>query len=168
MLQMNKSGSRLKVFQQITGDLKEEIASRMLEIRHIADLHALLYKLYSFGAVHVKDCSAFVQGFIRVSFYDIRDATSLCDMLERSYSVKYVDWSEERDYVTMPKEDYFELMPLLSNCGEISQINPLEGCFKVHFYDLRAARAALCLLNQHNELKIRTLNSRANWGLYIN
>ena len=165
---MNKSRSRLKVFQQITGDLKEEIASRMLEIRQIADLHALLSKLYSFGAVHMNDCSTFVQGFIRVSFYDIRDATSLCDMLERSYKVKFVDWTEERDYVMMPKEDYLELMPLLRNCGEISQIHPLDGCFKVHFYDLRATRAALCLLNQLNELKIRTLNSRANWGLYIN
>jgi hypothetical protein len=167
MLQMNNSRSRLKVFQTITGDLKEEKASRMLEIRQIADLHAFLNKLYSFGSVRMNDCSTFVQGFIRVSFYDIRDAKNCSEILERTYSVKYLSCSEERDYVAILKEDYFQLMPLLRSCGEISQVLQMEGCFKVQYYDLRAARAAFFLHNKHNELKVRTLSGRTKWGLYI-
>ena len=41
------------VFQKITGDLKEEMASRMLEIRGANDLNILLDTLHSFGEVQM-------------------------------------------------------------------------------------------------------------------
>lgn len=150
---MSKSKSRLKVFRDITEDSQYEYVSRILEISEISHLPLLLQKICSFGTINISDCSTFPLGFIRVSFYDIRDATSLVELLDSQYSVKFIKNIGEPDYVSVGQEDYFSLMPLLRNCGEISQVNRIENCFVVHFYDVRATRAAVCLINRLAEIK---------------
>lgn len=150
---MSKSKSRLKVFRDITEDSQYEFVSRILEIGEISNLTDLLQKLCYFGTFNISDYSTMALGFIRVRFYDIRDAISLIDFLDLQYSVKFVKYNEEPDYVSVSQEDYFTYMPMLRNCGEISQVNRKDNCFIVYFYDIRAARAAVCLMNKLAEIK---------------
>lgn len=148
---MEQSHKRLKVFQKITGDLAEEIASRMLEIRGAADLNKALGMLYSYGEVQVNDCSSFLYGIIIISYYDIRVAKQVYMSLDLPYSVRYLNYNAEHDYIAVGLEEYDEIIQILPSCGEIMNTNRLETYATVHFYDVRSARNAYCLINKRKE-----------------
>lgn len=149
---MEKSKKRLKVFQKITGDLKDDSVSRMLELRGASDLNTILSLLYSFGEVQMTDCSNFLYGIIIVSYYDIRVTKAAYLTLESTYSVKYLNYNAEHDYIAVSLAEYEELMSLLATCGEIMYTNKFEDYVTVHFYDIRCARNACCLLNKEKKM----------------
>ena len=153
---MERSKRRLKVFQKITGDLKEEMASRMLEIRGVYNLNKLLDALHSFGEVQMTDCSGYSYGGIIVSYYDIRVAKNVYLNLDPPYTIKYLNYNVEHDYVALTLTEYEELIPLLCSCGEIMSTNKLESYITVHFFDIRSARNAFCAIN----IKKESINDR--------
>ena len=148
---MEKSKPRLKVFQKITGDLTEEPASRMLEIRGVTDLAGTLSILYSYGDVQMNDCSNFLYGSIIISYYDIRVSKKAYENLDPPYKIAYLSYDSEHDYVVINIEEYDELMPLLYNCGEIMLISKCDNYYTIQFYDIRASRSAFCIINKRHE-----------------
>ena len=148
---MEKSKRRLQVFQKITGDLKEEMASRMLEIRGANDLNRLLSTLYSFGEVQMTDCSSFFYGMIIVSYYDIRVAKAVYINLDPPFSIRYLNYNAEHDYIAIGLDEYEEAFHILPTCGEIMSTNKFESYVTVHFYDIRSARNAYCAINKMKE-----------------
>lgn len=148
---MDKSKRRLRVFQNITGDFKEETPSRMLEIRGVTELTSLLSQLYSFGEVQMNDCSNFLYGIVIVGYFDIRVAKTVYQTLDPPYSIRYLNYNAEHDYVAINIEDYNNLIPTLCSCGEIMAVNKFESYYSVHFFDIRAARNAFCAISKKKE-----------------
>ncbi|OMJ74082.1 hypothetical protein SteCoe_27065 [Stentor coeruleus] len=148
---MDKSKRRLRVFLNITGDLKEETPSRVLEIRGVTELTSLLSQLYSFGEVQMNDCSNFLYGIVVIGYFDIRVAKTVYQTLDPPYPIRYLNYNVEHDYVAINIEDYNNLIPTLCTCGEIMAVNKFESYYSVHFFDIRAARNAFCAINKKKE-----------------
>ena len=148
---MEKSKRRLMVFQKITGDLKEEMASRMLEISGASDLNHILDTLHSFGEVQMIDCSNFFYGSIVVSYYDIRVAKTVYINLDPPFSIRYLNYNAEPDYIALGLGEYEEIFYILPTCGEIMSTNNFDSYVTVHYYDIRSARNAYCAMNKMKE-----------------
>jgi RNA recognition motif 2 len=150
---MEKSKRRLKVFENITGGFKEEAASRVLEIRGVGDLTGLISNLRRYGEIQMADYSNFIYGIIIVSYYDIRVAKNVYFSLDPPYSIKFLNYNAEHDYVALTLDEYDDYGSLLATCGEIMSTSKFDTYITVHFYDIRSARNAFCTINKRNDYK---------------
>lgn len=148
---MEKVKYRLKVFQKITGDYAEPVPSRQIEISGFQDVDKVILEIYSFGDVQMTEiCEGRCRVCVR--FFDIRVAKEVFKGLEARYSVKF-GLVEDDEFVRVDKEEYIGLLPILQGCGEINVVKSEGNEFLVYFFDVRAARAAFCLVNSQKEKK---------------
>ena len=153
---MEKSKKRLKVFRQITGDVWEFRESRKVRVKVGADckdFNELLRSFHSFGDFQIVQ----VRGFeILIMFFDIRHAKNFMLSLDGTLNVSFED-CDEVDFVSLGKDEYFEMIHFLNSCGEISDVRIQGQTFFVYFFDVRAARAAFCVVGKEKEETDRNL-----------
>jgi hypothetical protein len=146
---------RLKVFEKITGTECDSPSRKVRIVEKVENwkFSKIVQMAYSFGDVQSVDL---FENELIVGFFDIRPAKRFFESFDGKVLVQF-EKCVEKDFVWVLNEDYFEVLPLLSTCGEIMDVKRVDESFCVYFFDVRAARAAFFVVNKEDEISSDSL-----------